>query len=375
MNFTHTEDRRMLADSLNRFVSEQYGIEHRNQLAYGAEGHSPELYAQFAELGAIGALFSEDVGGFGGSGFDISVVFESLGRGLVAEPLLGALVVGQALIAAGTASQKQKLEDIVAGSAMAALAHDEPGSHYELNNVTLTAAKTATGWVLNGAKSVVAFGEKADLLLVSARTAGGQFDVAGVSLFLVEGGAAGITKRSYSRMEGGRAAELTFDNVQLSADALLGGEDQGYAVLEHVQGFALLALAAEALGAMDVAKQNTLEYLQTRKQFGVAIGTFQALQHRMADLLLEVEQVRSTVVNAADAIDNAQGAQREKMLSAAKYTVGYVGAQVAEECIQMHGGIGMTWELPLAHYAKRLIMIDHQFGDEDHHLARFMALG
>ena len=374
MNFTHTEDRRMLADSLNRFVSEQYGIEHRNQLAYGAEGHSPELYAQFAELGAIGALFSEDVGGFGGSGFDISVVFESLGRGLVAEPLLGALVVGQALIAAGTASQKQKLEDIVAGSAMAALAHDEPGSHYELNNVTLTAAKTATGWVLNGAKSVVAFGEKADLLLVSARTAGGQFDVAGVSLFLVEGGAAGITKRSYSRMEGGRAAELTFDNVQLSADALLGGEDQGYAVLEHVQGFALLALAAEALGAMDVAKQNTLEYLQTRKQFGVAIGTFQALQHRMADLLLEVEQVRSTVVNAADAIDNAQGAQREKMLSAAKYTVGYVGAQVAEECIQMHGGIGMTWELPLAHYAKRLVMIDHQFGDEDHHLARFMTL-
>lgn len=374
MNFTHTEDRRMLADSLNRFVSEQYGIEHRNQLAYGAEGHSPELYAQFAELGAIGALFPEAVGGFGGSGFDISVVFESLGRGLVAEPLLGALVVGQALIAAGTASQKQKLEDIVAGSAMAALAHDEPGSHYELSNVTLTAAKTATGWVLNGAKSVVAFGGKADLLLVSARTAGGQFDAAGISLFLVEGSAAGITKRSYSRMEGGRAAELTFDNVQLSADALLGAEDQGYAVLEYVQGFALLALTAEALGAMDVAKQNTLEYLQTRKQFGVAIGTFQALQHRMADLLLEVEQVRSTVVNAADALDNAQGAQREKMLSAAKYTVGYVGAQVAEECIQMHGGIGMTWELPLAHYAKRLVMIDHQFGDEDHHLERFMTL-
>ena len=374
MNFTHTEDRRMLADSLNRFVSEQYGIEHRNQLAYGAEGHSPALYAQFADLGAIGALFPEEVGGFGGSGFDISLVFESLGRGLVAEPLLGALVVGQALIAAGTESQKQKLEAIVAGTVMAALAHDEPGSHYELNNVSATAAKTATGWVLNGAKSVVAFGEKADLLLVSARTAGEQFDEAGVSLFLVDGNAAGLTKRGYSRMEGGRAAELTFDAVQLSADALLGTEGQGHTVLEHVQGFALLALAAEALGAMDVAKQNTLEYLQTRKQFGVAIGTFQALQHRMADLLLEVEQVRSTVVNAADAIDNAEGVERAKMLSAAKYTVGYVGAMVAEECIQMHGGIGMTWELPLAHYAKRLVMIDHQFGDEDHHLARFMAL-
>ena len=375
MNFTHTEDRRMLADSLNRFVSEQYGIEQRNHLAYGAEGHSPALYAQFAELGAIGALFPEEEGGFGGSGFDISVVFESLGRGLVAEPLLGALVVGQALIAAGTAAQKRQLEDIIAGSAIAALAHDEPGSHYELNKVTATAARTATGWVLNGAKSVVAFGEKADLLLVSARTAGGMFDTAGISLFLVDGKAAGIAKRGYSRMEGGRAAELTFENVQLAEDALLGAESQGHGVLEHVQGFALLALAAEALGAMDVAKQNTLEYLQTRKQFGVAIGSFQALQHRMADLLLEVEQVRSTVINAADAIDNAQGTEREKMLSAAKYTVGSVGTLVAEESIQMHGGIGMTWELPLAHYAKRLIMIDHQFGDEDHHLARFMALG
>ncbi|MEB5963858.1 acyl-CoA dehydrogenase family protein [Comamonas testosteroni] len=374
MNFTHTEDRRMLADSLNRFVSEQYGIEQRNHLAYGAEGHSPALYAQFAELGAIGALFPEAVGGFGGSGFDISVVFESLGRGLVAEPLLGALVVGQALIAAGTEAQKRRLEDIIAGGVIAALAHDEPGSHYELNKVTATAQRGATGWVLNGTKSVVAFGEKAGLLLVSARTAGGVFDTAGISLFLVDGNAAGIARRGYSRMDGGRAAELTFENVQLAEDALLGAEGQGHGVLEHVQGYALLALAAEALGAMDVAKQHTLEYLQTRKQFGVAIGSFQALQHRMADLLLEVEQVRSTVINAADAIDNAQGTQREKMLSAAKYTVGSVGTLVAEESIQMHGGIGMTWELPLAHYAKRLVMIDHQFGDEDHHLARFMAL-
>ncbi|MDH1289640.1 acyl-CoA dehydrogenase family protein [Comamonas terrigena] len=374
MNFAHTEDRRMLADTLNRFVSEQYGIEHRNQLAYGDEGHSPALYAQFAELGAIGALFPESEGGFGGAGFDISVVFEALGRGLVAEPLLGALLVGQALIAAGTQAQKAKLEDIVAGGLIATLAHEEPGSHYELSNVAATAAKSATGWTLNGAKAVVAFGEKADLLLVSARTAGGQFDTAGISLFLVDGNAAGIAKCGYSRFEGGRAAELTFTNVQLDADALLGAEGQGHAVLERIQGYALLALAAEALGAMDVAKQSTLEYLQTRKQFGVAIGTFQALQHRMADLLLEVEQMRSAVINAADAIDNAEGVAREKVLAAAKYTAGYVGALVAEESIQMHGGIGMTWELPLAHYAKRLVLLDHQFGDEDHHLERFMAL-
>ncbi|KQR41473.1 acyl-CoA dehydrogenase family protein [Acidovorax sp. Leaf160] len=374
MNFVHTEDRRMLADTLNRFVAEQYGIEHRNQIAYGDEGHSPALYAQFAELGAIGALFPEAVGGFGGSGFDISVVFEALGRGLVAEPLLGALVVGQALIAAGNDAQKQRLEDIVAGGTLAALAHDEPGSHYELANVAATATRNASGWTLNGAKSVVAFGEKADLLLVSARTSGNAFDASGISLFLVNGQAAGIARRGYGRIDGGRAAELAFTDVQVGADALLGQEGQGHGVLEHIQGYALLALAAEALGAMDVAKQSTLEYLQTRKQFGVVIGTFQALQHRMADLLLEVEQMRSAVINAADAIDNAQGVARQKMLSAAKYTAGYVGALVAEESIQLHGGIGMTWELPLSHYAKRLVLIDHQFGDEDHHLGRFMAL-
>jgi len=374
MNFVHTEDRRMLADSLNRFIAEQYGIERRNQLAYGDEGHSPALYAQFAELGAIGALFPEAAGGFGGAGFDISVVFEALGRGLVAEPLLGALVVGQALIAAGTEAQKARLEDIVSGGVIAALAHDEPGSHYELSNVSTTATKTAHGWALNGAKAVVAFGEKADLLLVSARTAGNPFDAAGISLFLVDGSASGIAKRGYNRIEGGRAAELTFTDVQLGSDSLLGTEGEGHAVLEHVQGYALLALASEALGAMEVAKESTLEYLQTRKQFGVVIGTFQALQHRMADLLLEVEQMRSAVINAADAIDNADGAPRERALSAAKYTAGYVGTLVAEESIQLHGGIGMTWELPLSHYAKRLVLIDHQFGDEDHHLGRFMAL-
>lgn len=375
MNFEHTEDRRMLADSLNRFVSEQYGIELRNQAAYGAEGHNPQRYAQFAELGAIGALFPEQAGGFGGQGFDISVVFECLGRGLVAEPLLGALVVGQALVAAGSAAQQQTLADIIDGSVVAALAHDEPGSHYELANVSTTARQQAEGWVLDGSKAVVAFGEKADVLLVSARTSGQQYDEEGISLFLVPGSAAGIHKRGYNRIEGGRAAELVFDGVSLGADALLGQPGQGMALLERISGYALLALAAESVGAMDVAKDHTLEYLRTRKQFGVPIGSFQALQHRMADLLLEVEQARSAVINAAAAVDEPDRLLREKALSAAKYSVGRIGTLVAEESIQMHGGIGMTWELPLAHYAKRLIMIDHQFGDEDHHLARFIALG
>ena len=375
MNFQHTEDRRMLADSLNRFLFEKNSIERRHTSADGTFGYSKEVYAGLAELGTIGALFPEDAGGFGGAGFDVSVVFECLGRNLAVEPLLGALVVGQALIAAGTDAQRAQLETIVAGSTVAALAHDEPGSHYELSHVAMTATQTATGWVLNGAKAVVPMGDSADLLLVSARTSGQPMDADGISLFLVPGDAAGLTRRGNGRIDGGRTAELTFANVTVGADALLGTEGQGLAVLERISGYALLALAAESLGAMDVAKDQTLEYLRTRKQFGVPIGSFQALQHRMADLLLEVEQARSAVINAAAAVDDADRLAREKALSAAKVSVGRIGTLVAEESIQMHGGIGMTWELPLSHYAKRLVMIDHQFGDEDHHLARFIALG
>lgn len=374
MNFQHTEDRRMLADSLNRYLSENNSIERRHQRAEGTFGYSTSLYAGLAELGAIGALFPEEAGGFGGSGFDVSLVFECLGRNLAVEPMLGALVVGQALIAAGTDAQRAQLEGIVSGGTVAALAHDEPGSHYELSHVAMTAARTATGWVLNGTKAVVPLGDSADLLLVSARTSGAAPDADGISLFLVPGTAAGLSKRGNGRIDGGRTAELTLASVAVGVDALLGTEGQGLAVLERISGYALLALASESLGAMDVAKDQTLEYLRTRKQFGVPIGSFQALQHRMADLLLEVEQARSAVINAAAAVDDTDRLAREKALSAAKYSVGRIGTLVAEESIQMHGGIGMTWELPLSHYAKRLVMIDHQFGDEDHHLARFIAL-
>ena len=374
MNFEHSEDRRMLADSLNRFVSEQFTTEQRNTVAYGAAGHSPQLYAQLADIGAIGALFPESVGGLGGAGFDISLVFECLGRGLLTEPLLGALLVGQGLVLAGNAAQQALLPDIIDGKLLAAFAHDEPGSHYERSNVSTQADKSTNGWVLNGAKGVVSFGEQAQWLLVSARVSGEQFDEQGIALFLVPGDAKGLSWRSYQRFDGGRASELKLDNVPLGEGALLGTTEDGFAVLGRIFDYALLALASESIGAMDVAKQFTLEYLQTRKQFGVPIGSFQALQHRMADLLLEVEQARSSVINAAAAIDEPESIARSKALAAAKYTVGRIGTLVAEECIQLHGGIGMTWELPFAHYAKRLVMIDHQFGDEDHHLARYIEL-
>ncbi|OWJ60619.1 acyl-CoA dehydrogenase family protein [Paraburkholderia caledonica] len=374
MNFQHTEDRRMLADTLNRFVSEQYRFETRDRIARSPQGFSPDLWSRFAELGIIGALFDEANGGFGGGGFDIAVVFESLGRGLVVEPFLDTLIVGQAVARSGNAAQRAVLGELIDGSRIAALAHGEPGGHYELSRVTTRAQREGNAWQLNGAKAVVQHGEHAALFLVSARTVGDEDSEEGISLFLVPRDAAGVSVRGYPKIDGGRAAEVTFDNVALSEESLLGAEGTGFPTLEYAIACGVLALCAEAVGAMDVAKDYTLDYLRTRKQFGVAIGSFQALQHRMADMLLEIEQARSAVINAAAAL-GAQRTVRERAVSAAKYSIGRIGALVAQECIQLHGGIGMTWELPLAHYAKRLVMIDHQLGDEDHHLDRFVRLG
>jgi alkylation response protein AidB-like acyl-CoA dehydrogenase len=375
MNFEHTEERRMLADSLNRFIAEQYTFETRDRIAATPEGMSAAFWQQFAELGVLGALVREEDGGFGGAGFDIAVVFEALGRGLVIEPILGsAVLAAQAIAHAGNAAQRAHLAGIVDGSVIAAFAHDEPGSHYEMTRVTTTAARSGDGWIVNGAKSVVAQGEAADVFVISARTHGAVDEEAGISLFLVARGAAGLTVTGSPSIDGGRVAELAFDGLTLGADALLGEAGQGYATLERAFGCGVLALCAESLGAMEAAKAATLDYLRTRKQFGMVIGSFQALQHRMADLLLEVEQARSAVINAAAALDGDR-LTREKALSAAKMSIGRIGTLVAEECIQLHGGIGMTWELPLAHYAKRLVMIDHQLGDEDHHLQRYIALG
>jgi alkylation response protein AidB-like acyl-CoA dehydrogenase len=383
MNFQHTEDRRMLADTLNRFISEQYGFETRDRVAGSAHGFSTELWGRFAELGIIGALFDEAHGGFGGGGFDIAVVFESLGRGLVVEPFLDTLIVGRAIAKSGNDAQQAALGELIDGSRIVALAHGEPDSHYELARVTARARRGNGGddgvndcgaWQLNGAKAVVQHGEHASVFLVSARTADADDAQEGITLFLVPRGTAGVSVRGYRKIDGGRAAEVTFDNVTLGDDAVLGVAGEGFATLEYAIGCGVLALCAEAVGAMDVAKDHTLDYLRTRKQFGVPIGSFQALQHRMADLLLEIEQARSAVINAAAALDGERRV-RERAVSAAKYSIGRIGALVAEECIQLHGGIGMTWELPLAHYAKRLVMIDHQLGDEDHHLERFVALG
>ncbi|WDD95448.1 acyl-CoA dehydrogenase [Burkholderia sp. FERM BP-3421] len=373
MDFRHTDDRRMLADTLERFIGEQYGFAARDRIARSGAGYSAELWRRFAELGAVGALFEEADGGFGGAGFDIAVVFEALGRGLVVEPFLGALLAGRALAATGEARHRARVAALIDGAATAAFAHAEPGTHYEPFLVRARAERHGAQWRLNGAKAVVDHGGQADCFVVSARTDGRDDDEAGLALFVVSSGAPGLAIRDYPKIDGGRAAELRLDGVLLDDDARLGPAGNAAALLERTLGLGVLALCAEALGAMEVAKAHTLEHLRTRRQFGVPIGSFQALQHRMADLALEIEQARSAVINAAAQL-GADRLARERALAAAKYSIGRIGARVAEEAIQLHGGIGMTRELPLSHYAKRLVMIDHQLGDEDHHLARYIAL-
>jgi len=375
MDFNHTEERRMLADTLARFAGEHHTFDLRHTRAGSSQGDGRALWSRYAELGAVAALFHEADGGMGGAGFDISAVFESLGRSLVAEPFLGALLAGSAIAHAGSAAQKARLEPLIGGEQIYAMAHAEPETHYELSLVRTRAVPAGEGWCLNGSKAVVEYAEDAGLFVVSARTSGNEDDEDGISLFMIPADAPGLKVRGYALIDGGRAGEVVLDDVHVGADTLLGGVGMGYPTLEYAVGRGLLALCAEAVGAMDVACEATLEYLRTRKQFGVPIGSFQAIQHRMADLLLEIEQARSSVVNAAARLDDPDRRVRERALSAAKFTIGRVGVKAAEEFIQLHGGIGMSWELPLSHYAKRLVMIDHVLGDEDHHLERYIVLG
>jgi alkylation response protein AidB-like acyl-CoA dehydrogenase len=367
MDFHHTEDRQLLADALGRYLQQRYPIETRHQISESEAGWSGKQWAALAELGILGALFGEKAGGFGGTGFDIAAVFEQLGKALVVEPFLGTLMAGRVLDKAG--GQKALLDEVIAGSSLLAFAHEEPQSRYDLTEVGTRAERSGDGWTLAGQKAVVPQVEAADQILISARIAGTPGDATGIGLFLVERGAEGISLRGYPLVDGGRGGEL----IVSSAPAMLVAEEADE-LIEGAIAAGIVALSWEAVGVMDMLKVATLDYLRTRKQFGVPIGKFQALQHRMATVALEIEQARSAAINAADVLD-AERQSRERAVSAAKYTIGRVGTLVAEEAIQMHGGIGMTWELPLSHYAKRLIMIGHQLGDEDYHLGRFMALG
>jgi alkylation response protein AidB-like acyl-CoA dehydrogenase len=373
MQLAYNDDHRMLSETLERFVTREYAFETRDAAANSETGYSPELWAQFAELGIIGALFTEEAGGFGGRGADIALVFEGIGKGIVAEPF-HAVLRGGSCLAAGNDDQRALLENVIAGESLVTLAYCEAGSDYAADQVGTTATRDGDGWIIDGSKVAVPFGDVADTIIVSARTSGNTRDRNGISLFVVPRSAEGIGSSSYLNVDGGASADLAFDQVRVGDDALLGSADQGCAILDAALNRGLLALSAESLGVMSVTADMTVDYLRERKQFGVHIGSFQALQHRIVEVIIAIEQARSAVANAASALDeDEQTAART--LSAAKYTTGHTGRRTSEEAIQMFGGNGMIWEVPVAHYAKRLVMIDHELGDEDFHLQRYIALG
>jgi len=370
MDFNLTEERQMLQDSLRRFLADRYTTETRNAFIASDHGFSPDVWAVLGELGMIGAAFTEDSGGFGGAGFDLAVLFEEIGRAGAVEPLLeNAVLAGGLLADLGSTAQKTLLEPLIAGRLQLALAHGEADSRYDLDRIATRAVASDTGYVLNGHKAVVLNGGAADKLIVSARIG----DDAGLSLFLIDANMANVERRSYGTLTGGHSADIRFADCALPKEALLGDRGSALSALETAHARAIVAVCAEALGAMETAKILTVEYLKTRRQFGRPIGKFQVLQHRMADILIEIEQARSSVINAAGHLEDP-AAIRDLHISAAKNLIGRVGRQVAEEAIQLHGGIGMTQEYDLAHFAKRLVMIDHMFGDTDHHLERFIAL-
>ncbi len=361
----------MLADSLSRYIREQYPMTHRMAHCDIDPGYSKTTYRELTDLGIGGALLPESCGGFGGSGFDIALVFEELGRGLTLEPFLASAVMSANLLNDISPDTHQDLITALSdGTKTAALACYEPDERYALNRVNCVASCSNGDWILNGRKSHVINGDSADYLIVSARSSESPDSETGVSLYLIDtANCSGLSRQNYPTVDGYRGCNVTLNNV--TPTALLGHAGEGYATLEKTVARGVLALCAEALGAMQVCKEMTVEYLQTRKQFGVAIGKFQVLQHRTVDALIEIEQARSAVINAAGHLD-ADRAHREKHIAAAKNLIGRSARLLAEESIQMHGGIAMTWEYNLSHYAKRLIMIDHLLGDTDYHLQRFM---
>jgi alkylation response protein AidB-like acyl-CoA dehydrogenase len=356
MDFNHTEDRRMISDSLRRYLADQYDWEFRNKVAYEAPFHDPGKYAELAELGILGALVSEDVGGFGGDGFDIAVVFEEIGRGLCPEPLLGALL---ALRLYQSFGETEAIEQIVAGAERAAFAVFETDAYDGLDQIRASAKGSGEDWTLSGRKSVVLGGHAADRILVAAKTPSGS-----LGLFEVKSGDVEI--QGYAMIDGGGAAEITLDG----AKARLISEDATYAI-EAALDAGRLALCAEAVGIMDVLQATTKDYLMQRQQFGRPIALFQALQHRLVDFSIEIEQARSITILAASKLE---APDRALHVARAKNLIGRAGKLVAEESIQMHGGIGMTWEYAASHFAKRLTLIDHHLGDTEDQLHRAMEL-
>ena len=376
MNFSLSEEQRLLKDSAERFVREKCSLDQRRALVASEPGYSERNWRQMAELGWLGVGVPEAFGGTNGGPVETMVLMEAFGKGLVPEPYLSSVVLGAGLVtAAGTEAQKEAiLPAAVAGELKLAFAWVEPQSGFDLFDVRTTAARGDGGWVVDGAKGVVLGATAADRLVVSARTSGDSRDRHGIGLFLVDRDAEGVRLRDYGTVDGLRAAEVAFENVAVGDDAVLGDPRDALPAIEAVAERAIAALCAEAVGVMDVIVRDTAEYLKTRKQFGRPIGAFQVLQHQFTDMLIASEEARSMTYVATLRLGERDAAVRAKAVSGAKHLVGRHGRMIGQRAIQLHGGMGMTEEMAVGHYFKRLTMIDVMFGDEAYHLRRYAAL-
>ena len=376
MDFSFSDEQALLQESVSRFITNDYGFDARQKNSRSEVGYSVENWKTFAELGWLGVPFAESAGGFGGGAVELMLMMEEFGKGLVVDPYVSTVVAcGTALNVAGSEQQQaEHIPSIVDGSKLWALAFAEPQSRFNLADLITSAKKDSGKYLLNGYKAVVVGGPNADFFIVSVRTSGEQRDREGVSLFIIPSDAPGVSTRDYPTVDGQRASELTLDNVELDESSLLGQEDHGLSVLEQATDLATLAVGSEAVGCMEVLYKDTVEYCKNREQFGQPIGKFQVLQHRMVDMFMEHEQSKSLMFMAAMRWDEGYGPEAQKAVSAFKVQVGKSGKFVGQGAVQLHGGMGMTDELNIGHYFKRLTIIDTMFGNVDHHLRRFGSL-
>jgi alkylation response protein AidB-like acyl-CoA dehydrogenase len=378
MDLSYTEEQLLLRDSVQKFISDKYSISERNTITSTGDGFSSENWQLFADLGWLALPFDEEDGGIGGSSVDTMVLMEEFGKGLVVEPYLSTVVmVGCAISEAGSADQKSEvIPGIIDGSLIASFAYAEEQAHHNLDHITTTARKDGDFYLINGTKSVVLNAQSADKILVSTRTSGEDTDANGITLFLLDADEPGTSREDYPTVDGLRASEITFEDARVRATSMLGKIDQGAPVIDRIATRAILALAAESVGAMEVLYKDTIEYTKQREQFDHPLSDFQVLKHRMTEMFMEHSLVKSlcmkaTMLHTQDTMVSSADTQRT--IHALKFLVGKAGRFIGQNAVQLHGGMGMTEELRVAHYFKRLMVIDSQFGNTDHHLARFVG--
>ena len=377
MDFYLTEEQRLLKESLDRLIGDRYAFEQRKSYAQAPEGWSRELWAQYAELGLLGLPFAEEYGGSAGGPVETMIAMEAFGSALALEPFLATVVLGGGFLRHGGSAQQcaDLVPKIADGSLTLAFAQTERHSRYDLADISTVASRDGAAWVLDGEKGVVLHGDSADRLIVTARVGGGRRDRDGVGVFIVDGKAAGVSRRGYPTQDGQRAAEVVFADVRVAPHDVLGAPEGAAPIIERAVSETIAALSAEAVGAMSEALAMTVDYLKTRKQFGVAIGSFQALQHRAADMTVALEQARSMMYLATMMADEDDADERAKAISAAKTQIGRSAKFIGQQAVQMHGGIAMTYEYKVGHLFKRLTMIDAAYGDADLHVRKLADQG